>query len=462
MIVWFHSIPDGPEVVNDSQLFEQINVSAFKPARKKESARKLFHGDFNGFVDYVTTNDSFDNVEVILPAKEVIYTQVSVPSKSRSRIMQALPFMLDDGLINNVNEQYFALGDIKSGQCNIAILNRFLINKVFEQFKKLSLPVSVMTSELFQLPWYPDKWTITLLQDNIFIRTGPQSGMTVSDNNIDFIFHVLLNNCLPEQAMKHKDEPASSTDNTSSEQNITQTPGNPDSDKPDSIIIYAQENTQLVEDIKTIAQKYSIDTEVVKGDLLKFALSENKTDIKNQASGRNWGINLLQGEFHPGRINPVKIPFLKSMLSVMVIGLFSQIFFMGYQWHLYQNNQIELEKELEQLFFKTFPDAKRLVDVRSQTESKLEQLQKNSSANDSFLNLLGLVGDEINHFKGINIQTLHYNEGILQLEILSKGFVFNQLKTSLQSKYGLLVEEKSSSRIKGEVHSVINFRMNNR
>ena len=194
MLVWFHSFPEETDVMIDNQLFEQINLSAFiMPTSEISQAKKLFSGDFNEFITFLSEGESFQDVEIILPANEVLYTQVSVPSKSHNRIMQALPFLMEDLLVSNVQKQYFALGDIKSGKCNIAITRHFIIEKIFEKLKKLSLPASIMTSEIFYLPWHKKKWTVGFLKDNFIVRTGEQSGETNSVQNLEFVLRLLFN-----------------------------------------------------------------------------------------------------------------------------------------------------------------------------------------------------------------------------------------------------------------------------
>ncbi|MCU7817380.1 MAG: hypothetical protein KZQ57_00545, partial [gamma proteobacterium symbiont of Lucinoma myriamae] len=90
--------------------------------------------------------------------------------------------------------------------------------------------------------------------------------------------------------------------------------------------------------------------------------------------------------------------------------------------------------QLESLYFKTFPDSRRLIDVRSQTENQYKQLKKNSASHSSFLGLLGLVGEELHRNKDFKINSLRYNDGVLQVDI--------------------------SSRVAGEVRSVLNFKTN--
>ena len=454
MVIWFHSFPDESEVINDSQLFEQISLSAFQVASDNVRAKKLFSGHFNDFINFAANNNSFNDVAVILPASKVLYTNISVPSKSKNRIMQALPFLLDDFFVSDMGKEHIALGDVESGQCNIAIVKHHIIENIYTQFKKLSLPVSIMTSEIFQLPWYEGKWSMCFLHDNVLIRTGAQSGVTSSIDNIDFIFNLLLNNSDLNQVALNNDDSGTEnagTENTKSlkrQDDLT-------SSLPDSFIIYTSENTESIERISAIAQKHSIQLEIVKDNILKLCLC----DKNNKSNSHRWGINLLQGKYLAANLNQVKIPFKKTLAAVFILFLFSQMFFMGYQWISYKKSVNQFEAQLEQLYFKTFPDSKRLIDVRTQAENNLLQLQNKSSTKRSFLNLLGLVGDEIRRNKDIEIQALQYNDGILQLNIISKGFIFNDLKSSLENN-NMTVEDRSSSRIKGKVHSLISFKLN--
>ncbi len=134
MLVWFHSFPKEMEEITESQFFEQINLSVFEIASENSHAKKLFTGDFNEFIDFAAQESVYSEVEILLPATEVLLTNVSIPSKSKNRIMQALPFLLDDNLINNMEQQYFALGSISSSHSNIAVVAKYIFDTVYTQF----------------------------------------------------------------------------------------------------------------------------------------------------------------------------------------------------------------------------------------------------------------------------------------------------------------------------------------
>ena len=67
---------------------------------------------------------------------------------------------------------------------------------------------------------------------------------------------------------------------------------------------------------------------------------------------------------------------------------------------------------------------------------------------------------EVRLDKNSKINALKYNDGILQLEIISHEFVTNRLKSALYDKYNIIVEKASLARINGKVHSTLNFKIN--
>ncbi|WP_214660641.1 type II secretion system protein GspL [sulfur-oxidizing endosymbiont of Gigantopelta aegis] len=473
LLLWFHSLPKEPDGIIDSLLFEKMSLSAFLLGADSGYSNEIFKGNFNDFISFITQKESYRDVQVLLPANDVLYSTLTVPSKSKSRILQAMPFLLEDSLVKNIDKQYFALGDVKSGQCNVAITNYSIIEKLFQQFKAIALPVSLISSEIFLLPWQENKWSIGFVHNHVVIRTGKQSGVVNQIHNINFSLRLLLKNVLPTEALSElANEEAKVSEEVlfdSDEDNALDDESESESKKtikltsaeglPDVFSIYSEHNSALLDTISVIAEEFSIELEIINTDLVDLSLS-NASELLKKGNASQSGINLLQGKYLPSSLKPVKIPFLKSLIVIFMLGLFSQLFLMTYQWKTSHDTLKKFETELEQLYFKTFPGSKRLIDVRTQAQNNLRQLQKNSSSSYSFLNLLALVGDEVRKIKEIKIQSMKYNDGILQLDIVSKGFVFNKIKITLENKHkDLLVEERSSSRVKGEVRSVISFRL---
>lgn len=452
MLIWFHSFSDESQANTEAPSFEAMSLSVFQVAHQTRRAKKLFSGDFNGLLNFLSQAQVQDyrEINVLLPANEVLLTQVAVPSSSRHRIMQALPFLLDESLITLIDTQYFALGHRHAGQCQVAVVSDAIIKTLYEQFKVLSLPVSSITSELFELPFHQGRWSVCFLRDKMLIRTGAQSGLAIQVQNIEFTVRLLLNHALPDKVP----ESAPETDEAQASQSGAEA-ASVSTGIPESITLYAQENKAHIKTLQRIADDYLIATQVVNSSLLKLALADN---TQNTSGQDKQVINLLQGHYHAANLKPVKIPYRRSLAAIFTLWLVTQLAFMGYQWQHHSNELSQLDAQLEALYFKTFPDSKRIIDVRAQTQSQLNQLKKQSASSHSFLGLLGLVGEAIRRDQTITIRHLRYNDGVLQLDMSAKDFVFNRLKSVLQKKHQLIVEEQSSSRVEGEIRSVVNFR----
>jgi len=453
-MIWFHSLPEDTDNIIENELFEQIQLSVFQINNKIQVENNIFSGNFNEFINFIAQQTSYKEIEIFLPADKVLLTQVSIPSNSKRRIMQALPFLLDEQLLNNSDEYYFAPGDISRGHCNVAIVKKHSFTLLYNQFKKLSLPVSMLSSEIFLLPWHSDSWSVAFMHSDILIRTGAQSGLAVSIENSEFILQLLLNNARSVNTHNSDTEAGQQAIDETEVESIEQTAS---LELPEIMTIYTEQNTLNIKKISTIAEQYQIKTKVVNNELADIAITEEALILRNDDKSI---INLLQGQYHADNFKTDSVPYFKSLVAVIFLFVLSQMTLMAFQWMSLNDELNNLDGQLEALYFKTFPESKRLVDIRVQTESNFKQLKKNTAIKSSFFNLLGLVVREVRLDKNSKINALKYNDGILQLEIISHDFVTNRLKSALYAKHKIIVEKASLARIDGKVHATLNFKKN--
>jgi type II secretory pathway component PulL len=185
--------------------------------------------------------------------------------------------------------------------------------------------------------------------------------------------------------------------------------------------------------------------------------------VKNftqKQAGQKETIDLLQSDYSTEKFSKKKLPYLKTLVSLGVIWGLSHIFLMGYQWQKLKSEAEYTKQQVEQLFFITFPDKKRLVDVKVQTETEIKLLTQRVKQNDSFVMFLAAVAETIQGYPDIQIQQLKYVDGSLQVEMTSARFMFTTLESQISSQYNLRVEEQSSFKSGTTVSSLFLIRNN--
>lgn len=126
------------------------------------------------------------DIVVVMPAKDILFTQVTLPNLSRHRLREAIPFALEDQLIEDVSELHFALGETDAnGTTPVAVVSRKKMDIWLEKFKSLHLSPAVVTSEIFLLPFEENTIHVNSLDNHSVVRTGKYSGFSCETKYLD-------------------------------------------------------------------------------------------------------------------------------------------------------------------------------------------------------------------------------------------------------------------------------------
>ena len=222
----------------------------------------------------------------------------------------------------------------------------------------------------------------------------------------------------------------------------------------EKLIIYQSRNdSDSIERLKLLAEKNHISYKVQQRE---FISPDGLLYWPLKAAG----INLLQDKYQLKNYQREKVPFFKSLLVLALVSCLSQIIFMSYQWYSYDKQLKQMEQQREDDFFSLFPDARRLIDVRIQTENRLAKLMAGASQQQSFLNLLSLVAAKLKQFNNIEYINIRYHDRVLIIELLSREFIFDKLKRQFSTIDNIEITELSSLEDDKGIHSVISFKNN--
>ena len=114
---------------------------------------------------------------VIAPSSDVLLTKVTIPSKNRQRLLQAIPYALENDLSEEIEQLHFAI-DYHTDQSTtaVAVISRERLDSWLERFHALELQPLAIFPELLCLPLTNGHWTVHLT---------PQFGSLRMDRNME-------------------------------------------------------------------------------------------------------------------------------------------------------------------------------------------------------------------------------------------------------------------------------------
>ncbi|MEO8965249.1 MAG: type II secretion system protein GspL, partial [Gammaproteobacteria bacterium] len=144
-----------------------------------------------------------NEITVIVPADDVLLTQAELPKLNRQRLMQALPFALEEQLIDDVSELHFAIADYQDGKIPVAIVARKKMNEWLAELKELGIQPSRLLSAVFALPFIEKNWTACITAEMSAIRTEKYSGFASDPSNLALMIDLTLKNAVEKPTCIH-------------------------------------------------------------------------------------------------------------------------------------------------------------------------------------------------------------------------------------------------------------------
>lgn len=114
-------------------------------------------------------------VVVLVPAEEIFLSNVALPGKNRTKLRRAIPFAVEDQLIDDIDVLHFALS-------NQSLHGRYLVAAVEERMMEFwdkaminaGIRVETIIPDVAALPSSEDSWTILLEADRALVRTNDE------------------------------------------------------------------------------------------------------------------------------------------------------------------------------------------------------------------------------------------------------------------------------------------------
>jgi general secretion pathway protein L len=329
-------------------------------------------------------------IYVIFTGTQCTLQQATIPTKQRKRLIQAIPYILEEQLAQDVDTLHFAIGKPIDNQVAVAVVQHEIMQTCLQAFQQQNMQPSVILPEMLALPYHGEStWSVMLWEEKVIVRTGEFAGFSLELSNIAAL--------LQAQATL-----------------------------PDKIHVFSNHEVLL-----TILHGLGINVE-------QHSHSEPTLAWFLRTLKLHHPLNCLQNQYLPENKTA---SFWKTWRWTVLLATMLGFILIGQLWsdvqQLKQRRQ-QLTQQINQLYRQTFPQARKIVNARVQMEQQLIQLRQQNiqPTTLSFLQLLNTISPILAEAQDFQLKRLDYRHGNFDLQLTVANLqVLEQLKQKLTRQH---------------------------
>jgi general secretion pathway protein L len=309
------------------------------------------------------------------PAGDTVLTTATLPTRSPRKIVQALPFALEDRLLGDPETLHFAYRVESDGSLSVAVTARDRLRRWEDALAQAGIkPVTLCPATLL-VPWALDCWSLAFAEDEVLVRTGNASG-----------FVAPLSQATPPPLLAAALEDAARVQKT-----------------PDYLVVF---NAPL--DFPDESW----------GAQLKVPVRIEQASVWDKQDDPSAPLNLLQGQFEQkGQISDSLRPYFPAAVMLLIWMLGNIGIDLSDWWKLRRQHQ-EYAREMTSLLLTSFPETKTVLDPAAQMQRSIDALLARSGKQDrDLLPMLAKTATALRADPRVRLRGLRYAEHSLTLEL---------------------------------------------
>ena len=363
--------------------------------------------DLEDFIQRQQSGSSFNKIIVLVPVSDVLLTQISLQGRQARYVKQALPFLLEEQLATDIEDNFFALGPKSSvtGKTSVAVVAKEKMGLWLQLLQGCGINADIITTDLLCVPQENNAWSLLLGQEMAWLRTGLYDGLSFDRQFVgDFLAAATR-------------QYAAATDEALTVNLIEG---------------YCQEDSFDAQVLDSELNQISSGQVRIGGVETEPGVLESFSTALLTGQGEKQLINLLQGQYRASN-KTINLGFnIKPLILLMTLWLALFLIKDFYQAQLYQQRAEALKQESVALFQSYFPNERGGVKLRQRMENYLRSGGKDVETA-SFLVLLADAGNVLHQVgqqgkQKISVLRLSYDEKQGQLRMDVKGANFSSLE----------------------------------
>lgn len=343
--------------------------------------------------------------ELILPAHQVTFLRVRLPAGQRSRLLQALPYLIEEHLMSAPEQVHVILAMHDSAHATVATLEKSVLRSVLTQLAihgiqpQRALPITLL------LPLPHNGWSVAIQGNECFVRQEACYGFALE----------MPHDHLPPVSLRLALEAA-------------RTPSQ-NKHPPERLWIFANTLPTAPNPIENIANTNPIEATRWQDALgIPCYLNGNNGDAPQtgKETAMDWRsapapmqFNLLQGEFAPRHTDSALVRNCKKCGALLLILVLFHLSANGV-WLLYKQHQIKsLQHDMTALFLDTFGQNNVVVDAALQMQRKYQSMQaaQGQPAQGDFLVMLAALSQHLPAELIAQVSAIEFQGGHLQFKM---------------------------------------------
>jgi len=376
----------------------------------------------SGDLAHLSVPEDDVNVVVFVPTIDVVLTSATVPVKSGQRLAQAVPYALEEQLVDDIESLHVSIGHLNSaGKVSAAVVSKHTMQQWLKRLTDIGIEPDVVIPDALALQRVNGDWSaLQFNSDIVCVRSGAETGFACDVDNLAVI------------ASSHASE------------------FDVDPDSVQFTNCAGTDTENLSEQFRNVFS-IPVNTQPCNGDALATLISGYES---------NEGINLLQGDFVRKstwlRGKKRWLPAAALLLAWLVLQFGMNI----YQIQQLSANETAYKEKIVKIFKKAFPEVTRVSDPQKQMSIKLKALRGGTAVEGiGYLELMSKVSQVFAKVPNVEIKTLSYKKAVIDLELeVSDLQRLENFKESILKVSGIVIDIKSTSQRKGKLLSHIQVR----
>lgn len=338
---------------------------------------------------------------VIVPSEDVLLTSVTLPKMNRSRLLQALPYALEEQIIEDVETMHFAAGEYHADtELPVIVTARTKMQEWMTLLQSFGITPDSMIPGIFALP-YSESVRHGCVNDVAAVRTGTAAGFACDKTNLEEMLTLAVS--AAESA-------------------------------PQEIELMSL-HASLSLTLPVSVRQSQVSAEQM---LEKMALQAISTQ----------SVNLLQGDFQnkksrgfgmPKMTNLLKVAAYLGMAWIAIAFLYPVVSFT-----ILDQRAKDIKTQIAAIYKKEFPNASSIVAPKDRMQQKLNKLSSGVGDN-HLLMMLANIGKGLSQASGVTLKRMDFQNNMMTLEIsAASSDVFSNF-TDVLSQQGLRVKQQNAN-----------------